>query len=73
MGPIINFSLVKTLRVNNKITQLVSNQVGFEPRASALEPVSFVASQLIILWNRKDHLDSPSRVCAACACSSQGI
>lgn len=45
MGTIINFfSLVKTLRVNNKITQLVSNQVGFEPRASALEPVGFVAS-----------------------------
>lgn len=59
MGTIINLSLVKTLRVNNKITQLVSNQVGFEPRASALEPVSFVASRLIILWNRIDHVDRP--------------
>ena len=68
MSPIIIlFLLVKILRVNNKITQLVNDQVGFEPRATALAPVSFVASPLIILQDRIGHVDSPEqRQCSAC-------
>lgn len=64
---IVLFLLVKVLRVNNKVTQLVNDQVGFEPRATALEPVSFVASLLIILQDRIDHVDSPEqRQCSTC-------